>query len=117
MNRKETEIQIELVQYFRIKYNTINEPKALIYHIPNGEKRDGFTAKILKRSGVLPGVPDLEILYNGLNYYVEVKTATGVQSKTQENFEDNLNKMNFKNRYFIVRNLEEFKDVLRIIGL
>lgn len=50
----------------------------LLYHIPNGGKRDAQTAISLKRQGVKAGVPDLHLPvarggYHGL--YIELKVG------------------------------------------
>lgn len=57
----------------------------LLYHIPNGGKRDYNTAKQLKKEGVKAGVPDLCLpvargLYHGL--YIELKAG---KNKTTDN--------------------------------
>lgn len=59
----------------------------LLYHIPNGGKRDAIEATNLKRAGVKRGVPDLHLpvprgQYHGL--YVELKTATGRTTLEQD---------------------------------
>lgn len=60
---------------------------AMLFHIPNGGKRDARTAAILKRQGVKAGVPDLCLPvprggYHGL--FIELKTKTGRLSDNQE---------------------------------
>lgn len=50
----------------------------LLYHVPNGGKRDARTAMVLKRQGVKAGVPDLCLPvsrggYHGL--YIELKVG------------------------------------------
>lgn len=57
----------------------------LLYHIPNGGKRDITTAKRLKAEGVKAGVPDICLPvpsggYHGL--YIELKAG---KNKTTEN--------------------------------
>lgn len=59
----------------------------LLYHVPNGGKRDIGTARALRRRGVKPGVPDLCLPhpcggYHGL--YIELKTAGGKTSEYQK---------------------------------
>lgn len=58
----------------------------LLFHIPNGGKRDIIEAKHLKQQGVKRGVPDLCLpvpkgKYHGL--YIEMKTETGRTSEYQ----------------------------------
>jgi hypothetical protein len=81
--RSETTIQIMLVQ--RVQW-FLPEYAPLIFHIPNGGKRDKKTAMVLKRMGVRAGVPDLFIAvprdgYHGC--FVEVKREGGVISGAQ----------------------------------
>ena len=57
-------------------YERIYPELALLYHIPNGGKRDRIVAAKLKAQGVKPGVPDLCLpvprgKYHGL--YIEMK--------------------------------------------
>lgn len=61
----------------------------LLYHVPNGGKRDKATAKALKRQGVKAGVPDLVLPvarcgYHGL--YIELKAPGGSVQKSQKEF-------------------------------
>ena len=62
---------------------------ALLYHIPNGGKRDAKTATILKRQGVKAGVPDLHLPvarggYHGL--YIELKVGDNTTTKKQKDW-------------------------------
>ena len=63
---------------------------ALLFHIPNGRKRDGRTGAMLKREGTLAGVPDLflpvarrvdGIPHHGL--WIEMKAEKGRLSFAQ----------------------------------
>lgn len=59
----------------------------LMYHVPNGGKRDKVTAAILKREGVKSGVPDICLpvpkgRFHGL--YIELKRAGGKTTKKQD---------------------------------
>jgi len=85
MNHPESEEQQALFQwaeYARKQYPELT----LLYHIPNGGRRDKLEAARLKREGVKAGVPDLCLPvarggYHGL--YIELKagknTATPLQ--------------------------------------
>ena len=58
----------------------------LLYHVPNGGKRDYYTARALKRRGVRPGVPDLCLpvargKYHGL--YIELKVGKNTPTEYQ----------------------------------
>jgi hypothetical protein len=54
MKTTEHDIQVNCVNYFRLRY-----PKGLIFAIPNGGQRNVIVASKLKAEGVLSGVPDL----------------------------------------------------------
>ena len=71
---------------------------ALLYHIPNGGKRDAKTATILKRQGVKAGVPDLHLPvarggYHGL--YIELKVGDNTTTKKQKDWIRELNKQGY----------------------
>ena len=81
--------QVKLVQRVRAFY-----PDVLIAAIPNGGDRTASGRVRLRGEGVLPGMPDLCVLeacggFHGL--FVEMKTATGQQSKEQKALQLQLN--------------------------
>lgn len=69
-------------------YNRGKYPElALLYHVPNGGKRDAATARALKRQGVKAGVPDLVLPvarsgYHGL--YIELKAGKNKPTELQK---------------------------------
>ena len=70
----------------------------LLYHIPNGGKRDARTAANLKRQGVKAGVPDLHLPvarggYNGL--YIELKVGSNKPTQLQKKWLSSLNKQGY----------------------
>ena len=65
----------------------------LLYHVPNGGRRDEKEAANLKRQGVKPGVPDLCLpvargKYHGL--YVELKVGKNTTTPNQKKWIDAL---------------------------
>nr|WP_110461497.1 VRR-NUC domain-containing protein [Ruminiclostridium sufflavum] len=59
----------------------------LMYHIPNGGKRNITTAKRLKAEGVKAGVPDICLpvprgVYHGL--YIELKAGRNITTEKQD---------------------------------
>jgi hypothetical protein len=67
--------QIKVVSWFREKYKD-----TLIFHIPNGGKRDIITGAKMKSMGTLPGISDLcvsEALSGFHGLYVEMKASEG----------------------------------------
>ena len=70
----------------------------LLYHIPNGGKRDARTASALKRQGVKAGVPDLHLPvarggYHGL--YIELKVGSNKATALQKDWIKELTKQGY----------------------
>lgn len=81
-------------QYQYAKYPELT----LLYHIPNGGKRDARTAANLKRQGVKAGVPDLHLPvarggYHGL--YIELKVGKNKTTQLQNKWLDDLGKQGY----------------------
>lgn len=75
----ESEEQIALFQWAEMMMKKYPE-LGMLYHIPNGGKRNIRTAARLRKEGVKPGVPDLCLpvpsgKYHGL--YIEMKRQKG----------------------------------------
>lgn len=110
MKHNEHNLQCNCVAWFRIQY-----PNALIFHIPNGERRDAVAGARLKRAGVVAGVPDLCIPINNGKYgalYIEMKDGTsGKVSPKQKEVIDALRKGG--QCVSVARSFEEFVDIVR----
>lgn len=93
----ESQEQIALFQWVNLnlhKYPLLE----LLYHIPNGGKRDIGTAKKLKAEGVKAGVPDLCLPvarggYNGL--YIELKAGKNKPTALQCEWIEGLSKQGY----------------------
>lgn len=85
--------------------------KLLIFHVPNGEKRDARTAVKLKRMGVRPGVADWLLFTPKGAVAIELKDAEGEQQPSQLVFQRQWEACGHE--YVIVRSLEEFVAVVR----
>ena len=68
-----------------------------------------------KSMGLLPGVSDLIIIWQGKAFCMEVKTATGKQSSDQILFESNIVKAGGK--YEVVRGIDDTQRVLKLWGI
>lgn len=71
----------------------------LLYHVPNGGKRNAAEAAHLKRQGVKAGVPDLCLpvprgKYHGL--YIELKAKNNQPTETQIDWLEALSAQGFK---------------------
>ena len=94
MKNQESKLQQACVTWFRLQY-----PNKIIFCIPNGGNRNIITATILKREGVLKGIPDLFIAepmnnYSGL--FIEMKHGKNKPSKEQVEVMDKLRERGYK---------------------
>jgi len=89
--------QISLFQWAEYAACTAPELR-LLYHIPNGGKRDKATAARLKREGVKAGVPDICLpvargRYHGL--YIELKAGKNTVTDNQSRWLTELTKQGY----------------------
>lgn len=83
---KEAQEQTALFRW-TLAVRTIYPLLRLLFHIPNGGRRDAVEARHLKEQGVKKGVPDLFLPvardpYHGL--FIEMKTDTGQPTQAQK---------------------------------
>ena len=114
MNREESKIQSECFVWYNNNYCLkFHEPRGLMFSVPNelGGKNAISTA-LAKSTGLTSGVSDtIVILPSGRLIFVEFKTAKGVQSKAQKEFEQRVTALGYD--YYIVRCLEVFKEIIK----
>jgi len=106
MKATEYQIQCAIVEWLRVRAIS---GKFRFFHIPNGGSRHKAEAARLKKSGVMPGVPDLcVILQNGRTLWIEVKSSKGKLSADQNDLIDWLNASQRKGHFaYVVRDLYE----------
>lgn len=88
MNHIEDNEQITVVRWAGLQCGRYPELK-LLFHIPNGGKRNAREAARFKQMGVKPGVPDLFLpvprgRYHGL--FIEMKSEKGKLSEYQQDW-------------------------------
>lgn len=96
MRKKESELQIACINWFRFTYPQF---KMLLFAIPNGGHRNIITAMRMKREGVVSGVPDLflSIPRNDFHgFYIELKSGNNKLTSNQESFIHDVSKHNYK---------------------
>ena len=108
MKHTESKLQIACVRWFRLQY-----PNIILFAIPNGGQRGIIGATILKREGVLAGVPDLFLAkqvnsFGGL--FIEMKSAKGVQSASQREIMVKLLSAGYQ--YQICRDFDSFRNAV-----
>jgi hypothetical protein len=101
MNKSESRIQQECVQWFRNRCIVEGLPYLLL-SIPNDNQ------KFLKGTGLLKGASDLIMVVEKNVFWIEMKTPTGRQSPEQKAFELSVNQLGFD--YLLFRSLEEFQE-------
>ncbi len=124
MPLKEDQIQQQIISYLSamarkynfIYYSPMNEAAMMIMRrlrVP--QKTVSIMMSWMGKMGFLPGVSDIVILHNSKVYCMELKTATGKQSKGQIMFENNCKKTNVP--YEVVRSLDCCIAQLRLWGI
>lgn len=103
--KTEHEIQKSVVRWFKKNY-----PNYIIFSTNNEAT---FKNQYFLESGVLSGVSDLVVILPNKVLFVELKTERGKQSKSQKEFEVKIKSLNYN--YYIIRNLENFKELIKSI--
>lgn len=106
MKRKESDLQIACVNWFRYQYP---QYRMLLFAIPNGGKRNITTAINLKREGVVSGVPDMFLSiprgeWHG--FYLELKAGVNELTQNQDLFFMLAQKQMYKCE--VIRSLDQF---------
>lgn len=130
MTKSESRIQQEIIRYYRNNFCLKHhDPQHIIFSVPNemaattaGEltklgvpkktiqRFSSMLTGVFKATGLLSGVSDLIVIQPQRVLFVEVKTPTGTQSKSQKWFQQTVERLGFL--YFIVHDLEEFKKII-----
>lgn len=98
----EHRLQLECIAYFRNHFERYG--KGVIIPVVNEATYKNKNFEVCK------GASDLLLVLPKGVIFCELKTATGVQSKSQKEFETNVTALGYK--YVLVRNLEQFKNLL-----
>lgn len=79
MRRPEQTLQRSVIQFL----DAVLPSGAWAFHIPNGGGRSRVEGAILKGMGVRAGIPDIEIIWQGRAYWIELKAGRGRASEAQ----------------------------------
>ena len=85
-------------------------PNCVFFHIPSGEYRRKATAALLQAMGVVPGLPDLVLIYKARILGIELKSTKGRLNPAQKNMHECLRAAGCL--VTVVRNIEEFITVV-----
>ena len=127
MKQEEHQLQSACVTWFRLQYR---QKARLLFSIPNGatlapasgpkinhlpvDVRRAMAWNKLEAEGAVPGAADLFLAIPSgdlCGLFIEMKTPTGDQSKTQERFEADVLAEGYG--YAMPRSIEEFMRVVR----
>lgn len=102
----ESELQRACVRWFRMQY-----PQHLLFHIPNGGRRNAREAAFLKSEGVTAGIPDLFLAvgrhgFNGL--FIEMKAGRNTATPAQKEMMGRLYRAGY--HCVVCRSFDEFRD-------
>jgi hypothetical protein len=104
----EDQLQARIIVWFKNEYQM--HGKGLIFSVPNGGSRNGFEAKKLKTTGLMPGVSDLIVILTDHVIFIELKTEKGIQSEAQKVFENKITSLGYE--YHLIRDIETFKKLI-----
>lgn len=111
MKHRESDLQKSLVRWFSYQFPEYSD---LLFHIPNGGKRNAREAARFKAEGVKAGVPDLFLSvpsgpFHG--FYLEVKAPGGKPTEKQKAFISKARLLGY--RAEIVTSLEQFIELIK----
>ena len=110
MKNEEHYIQVSMISWFRLQYPKL---RLSIFAVPNGQNKSPRQANYFKAEGLTSGVSDLIFFHKKKAYFIEVKTPKGNQQPSQKEFQKHIEKEGAK--YYVVRSLDEFIDVIQDI--
>lgn len=106
----EDALQQASIEYIRLQY-----PHVLAFHVPNGGKRNLYEATRLKRQGVVPGIADILIFWQGGHGAIELKCGRNKTSPHQDYFADKWQWTG--GRYALCRDLDSVVAALKDWGV
>jgi len=116
----ESKIQQEAFIWFNNNFClSKHNPRLIIHSVPNGipvpmkSEERARALDLLHKTGMINGISDLIIHgVNGRCVMAECKTDIGYQSEAQQEIQRRIQDLNGK--YFVFRNLDEFKKKINI---
>ena len=108
----ETDIQSTIIRYLTVLENQGKLFFNRTNNIPPVNKNSKGEVVGFRRlpAGAKKGIPDIWVILQGKTIGLEVKTATGRQSKEQKEIEERFKKNGAE--YYIVRSLDDVKEVI-----
>jgi len=112
MKKTESKIQAESYKWFTNTYCLKHhEPRCLMFSVPNElAGRNARATVFAKTLGLTAGVSDTIVMFPNQVIFLEFKTKTGRQSKKQKEFQYRVESLG--QEYYIIRSVEEFKELI-----
>ena len=107
--KSEARIQQEIVMFFNNEYPELRG--CLCYN--NNNSAGGLRGKLNKFLGVVKGRSDMVLYYKSFSVMIELKTEKGRQSDHQRDWQYLMKQQGFE--YYIIRSLDEFKELINKI--
>jgi len=104
--KSEARIQQEIVMFFNNEYPELRG--CLCYN--NNNSVGGLRGRLNKFLGVVKGRSDMVLYYKSFSVMIELKTEKGRQSDHQRAWQYLMKSQGFE--YYIIRSLEEFKELI-----
>lgn len=95
-------------------YNTYPSQRGLFFRIKN-EGTNRISGARGKATGIIPGVADMCLLSLKGAIFLEFKSETGKQSQKQKEWQELIRRNSYQ--YYIIRTLDEFKELCRELVL
>ncbi len=109
MNKGEDRLQADAYRWFHNTYPNLRG--ALCYNHNNS--RNAIEGAKNKAMGLQKGRSDMVLYLNGKAFMIEWKTAKGKQSAKQKEWQELIESQGFS--YYIVRSIEEFKQIVTVL--
>ena len=106
-NQKELKLQQDCYKWF---HNQHPNHRGKIWRVENERKRNKYEQMIAKSTGLVSGVADLNMLYSGKFYAIELKVGNNNQSKSQIVWQNIVESEG--GHYVVIRSLDEFKNFI-----
>ena len=108
---EEDEFHISVIDYLEL----VLPKDCVVHHSPNEGKRGWNAQRKMKTHGTVAGWPDLELLYKGKMYFIELKTTKGRVRPVQFDCHQRLYEAG--STVFVCRSIDEVGNALTFFGI
>lgn len=81
------------------------------FHVPNEGLRSPKTGKFFKLLGMVPGIPDLVIVFDAQAFFIELKKEGGKVTETQDDCHERLKRAGA--RVAVCRSIEDVRETFQ----